>query len=121
MHNGHFIPGISNATNFLCFEEGFLFTTTSSLALLQIDLVEVPEGLPCLAGPEVCCYSLKSREVVTAVRKDLKRIHLLTGVRKITPTGNFASFKTGKAAWWIVSYHQSPVFAAWFLTIHTKC
>jgi hypothetical protein len=40
----------------------------------------VPEGLPWLADPEVCYYALKRSEVVTAVRKFLKRIHVLSGV-----------------------------------------
>jgi len=53
----------------------------SSLHHLQIDLLEeVLEGLPWLADPEVCYYVLKRREVVTVVRKVLKRIHVLTGV-----------------------------------------
>jgi hypothetical protein len=53
----------------------------SSLLPLQIDLVdEVSEGLPWLADPEVCYYTLKRRKVVTAVRKVLSRIHVLTGV-----------------------------------------
>jgi len=52
-----------------------------SSLLPQIGLFhEVLEVLPLLADPEVYYYALKRREVVTAVRKVLKRIHVLTGV-----------------------------------------
>jgi hypothetical protein len=53
----------------------------SSFLLLQIGLLdEVLKGLPWLTDPEVCYYTLKRREVVTAIRKVLKRIHVMTGV-----------------------------------------
>jgi len=59
----------------------FAVTTVRSLLHLQIGLLdEVLEGLPWLADPEVCYYALKRREVVTIVRKVLKRIDVLTGV-----------------------------------------
>ena len=52
-----------------------------SSLLLQIGLIdEVLEGLPWLADPEVCYYALKRKEVVTAIRKVLKTIHVMTGV-----------------------------------------
>jgi len=58
---------------------------------------------------------------VTAVRKVLKRITRFDWSLKDYSGGEVWSFETGKVTWRFVSYHQSPKFGAWVLTICTKC